>query len=373
MRCKIFFILIIFNLFTLNIKGYEYSSWEDVYPQNINKSFIESEVRYKWYKEDIVDVEYLKRSEFGNKQYDINDFIYGEESSLSMDKIDENEDIVVSSTIVEHTFSENDINYVIFDNFKIYGELYFSEIEIFDVSSNKDVDFEIYETNLNDVSILNDNSTLEYVKISNDFRIVIKLDKTYNVGSLKIEIKYKSSGNGEKRFFHYYSYSEEIDLFYRSINLSICNGCSQAISYLIIYNSTLTHNANMYSYKDKLYKTYNINKLYEGGYHKQLDGYIKDESDSKTYYRYITDSYVMVDVFGNLVHDENYCSKNYCYIEYIKGKEDIINNPKTIDDIELYFILFIVSFVLIVVILFISLFMKKMSKKSSFVEFNKFI
>ena len=25
----------------------------------------------------------------------------------------------------------------------------------------------------------------------------------------------------------------------------------------------------------------------------------------------------------------------------IKGKEDIINNPKTIDDIELYFILFI--------------------------------
>ena len=88
-------------------------------------------------------------------------------------------------------------------------------------------------------------------------------------------------------------------------------------------------------------------------YYKELDGYIKIEESVKTFYRYVTNDFVLYDGQGNLVYDDEYCMKEFCRSIKLPKKpeeppEEEIINPKTNDNIFVFLILFFISFVSLV-------------------------
>ena len=113
--------------------------------------------------------------------------------------------------------------------------------------------------------------------------------------------------------------------------------------------SHLTHYKTVYTYTDKLYKTYRLERENVNEYHSYLEGYEKDESHKKTFYRYITNDYIIVDENGNLVMSEDYCKKEFCKLIYLTKKEEpeVVDNPKTYDSLYDYITLFIMSFIVL--------------------------
>ena len=94
-----------------------------------------------------------------------------------------------------------------------------------------------------------------------------------------------------------------------------------------------------------------------------MDGYIKDESTKKTFYRYITNDYIILDENDNIVSNEDYCIKEFCRLIYItKEPEEIPENPQTYDGICNYIILLTNSLIVLIVKICHTI------KKSSFVE-----
>lgn len=81
-----------------------------------------------------------------------------------------------------------------------------------------------------------------------------------------------------------------------------------------------------------LYKTYKTKKNYLDGYYKNNPN-IKDENDYKTYYRYITNDYVVVNEKGSVVKSDDYCVKEICMLLYIEPKKSIEENVLETEEI----------------------------------------
>lgn len=67
----------------------------------------------------------------------------------------------------------------------------------------------------------------------------------------------------------------------------------------------------------KWYKFENNLIVYTDDYYKEYDGYIKDEASAKTFYRYITNNKIILTSNNEIVTDENYCKKNFCYAKML--------------------------------------------------------
>lgn len=93
-------------------------------------------------------------------------------------------------------------------------------------------------------------------------------------------------------------------------------------------------------------------------YFASLTGFNIIESTKKTFYRYITDDYVIVNGNRQLVYSSNVCIKNSCFVIATRKKqvaedppqeeipkETVVNNPKTYDNI---FVIIIVAFISLV-------------------------
>lgn len=325
MKLKLMLMLVFLGISVLNVKAYTYSEWSEEYPDGYDSILIESEVRYKWYKENEVDVEYLSKSEFVDKKYDLNDFRYTIESEYSLEKPEENDDRVITSSVKQYTFSENDINHVLFKDFSFIGALHVSEIDIFEKSTNNQINYE-FESVYNDIyhtEILNDDNIDTYMPINSQSKISMNLGKKYNASNLLVKVYYKTDGTDSKSYKNMLTYNMVEGLIYKTARLGVCpTGCAFSMSYDASYAVNLTQSVNMYSFKDKLYKTYNINKEYLDEYLTDSEGYTKDEIDYKTFYRYITSSYILTDISGNLIdRDKNsYCEKYPCFMKYVKKK-----------------------------------------------------
>lgn len=62
------------------------------------------------------------------------------------------------------------------------------------------------------------------------------------------------------------------------------------------------------------YKVVDGRVEYIDEYYSELDGYIKDEPSARTYYRYITNEYIVLNGYNEIVVDViNYCQNEYCY------------------------------------------------------------
>lgn len=54
--------------------------------------------------------------------------------------------------------------------------------------------------------------------------------------------------------------------------------------------------------------------VYTDEYYTEYDGYMKDEASAKTFYRYITNDTVIISAKNELISDETYCKKHFCYL-----------------------------------------------------------
>lgn len=63
----------------------------------------------------------------------------------------------------------------------------------------------------------------------------------------------------------------------------------------------------------KWYTFENNRIVYTDDYYTKYEGYTKDPASETTFYRYITNPMILMDAKNNVVTDDEYCSKNFCY------------------------------------------------------------
>ena len=339
------------SFFIIRVSALEipYSEWSETKP-NVEEYLIESEDRYLFYKEKEINIEYLPKDEFKDKLYDLDDYKLSEESELLDSKPLEKEDREIIEVESEYD-NANEIKKV-----KLSFDIgvYISEIDIKNVRDN--IYYEVEYDFIND----GDFETKGFIK-----DLVITFNEKHYLHNLNILIYYDSENENDSLSFKYLN-EDDKELYYANFDFkanpfSINSFILDKVSYKTI----------KYKYIDKLYKTYEIEKEYTDEYYTELDGYIKDESTKKTFYRYVTSSAVIVDARNNVVKDpDTYCVKEYCALVYITKEEqeeepeeesvieeepeeetpNIPINPKTLDNIGYYFIMFFSSLIIMMIV-----------------------
>ncbi len=306
---KIFlFVVTMFIFSNCYALEYKYSEWSPIYPGSVkDKIFIEEEDRFLWYKDVEKDVSYKRIEQLNgiDKYYDMNDFKYETDYSFSE-----------PTKYKERTYKE------------VKKEKY--------VFRNSDID-NLVLMNIDDINV-------ELIELYHKDERVYYYDKDINRMFLKVD-KLKDFDETYKLVVYYSSFRDaDIEVSYRAGNYNVyqknikfkeCDECKVEVkvSDLRVYQNQSVY---VYEYTDKLYKTYDTERIYTSDYYSSMsDGYIKDEKSVRKYYRFIMNDYIIVSRDGRLVHDDDECLKESCLIKY-QDKEEEIENPKTGDNIYLY-------------------------------------
>lgn len=351
-------LVLVFFIGTCSTKAFEftYSDWSTTYPENVKDILIQSEDRYLWYKEEISNIKYLTKEEIGDKLYDENDIKYYESEEMQ-NKPQELSERVIKEFNKQIVYTNKDVSGFYINNKNTNIKI--SEI----IVSDEDGNIINYDSKYN---YLNDNDRDSYNIC--DEEIYIKFDKKYDIDKIYINVYFNKEDEEESKV-RLNILSDSMDtIYYVDYRTGIClnRGCSLS-AYRSVLVESLYHDKKMYKYIDKLYKTYTLDKKYTDDYYKEYDGYTKDETTKKTYYRYITNEFVVLDANNQIVTDEKYCNKYFCKVVFLnkESEKEIVKNPKTYDPLYDYVILFIVSSITL------SYFIVKKSrtnKKSNYVE-----
>lgn len=344
---KIFFCVVMF-LLVLNVHAVkdEYSEWSLEYPSGIPKNVIESEDRYKWYKEEILDIEYLKKEDIYNKQVDYDDYKTYESEELLIEPIKLNDRTIIKE-YKDYKFESDNINYVVLTNNNSNSIIGITEVIIYDNKGGTKIDYSV----LSEYSYLYDNDKNKHYPLQEGKSIYINLNKEYNADDVRIFLYYYSSSSNNKLSISYNTF-KDYPLYTRDASLFKCDPYCELTNIGIkdMIETSRTYKLNVYKYIDKLYKTYSIKKIYADDYYSNLEGYIKDESTKKIFYRYI--KYKMVIYKGNeIVESFKECGKSSCIVEFVEieyPKEEI--PPKTYDGFNI--ILVIIPIIIILLIVF---------------------
>lgn len=325
---KIFLIFVLFiGACYTNALELTYSEWSEKYPKGVDEILIESEDRYLWYKETIYDVEYLRIEDAINKIYDINDYEYYESEELfeKPEEYSERNIIEYDKSIV---YSSIDAHGLIF---KSDNDVLISEIVIYDENRNL-VDYN--DSN----SYLKDGNKDVYYPLNKELSITF--NHNYDMNNLSIYVYYNYYGNDEAHLKANIISKDNDIIYYADYYFEYCNsfGCSFDVNKNVLFNN-FNHHRKAYIYIDKLYKTYRINREYASGYYSELEGYDKDIESKKTFYRYITNKYLLFDAGNNIMTDESWCEKEFCMIVFfdtvVEEDDPIIDNPsEVIEPIE---------------------------------------
>lgn len=347
----------------------EYSEWSDVYPKGKLPIAIQSEERFLWYKDEIVDVEYLTKENVGNKKVDYEDFIYSQESEKSLEKPEELEDRQIFEKPEYTNYTKNEVYGIKINNINFKDNIKFSEIEVINKESSKKIDSTIDEK----YNSLINGDLSDFIDLDGD--INVKFNTKQDLNNIKVKLYYQCECENENSLSFNYLSKDDYSIYSKDYTLNTCT--------LEIDNSSLeehlTKTTNYYTYIDKLYKTYNLKRDVTEDYYTNYEGYEKLESSSKMFYRYITNDKVYINEKGEIQETLDYCIKHMCSVldtnvevpeeePEEEPKEEIVN-PKTFDNIIYYVLLLILSFVLIFILFFKLIKNKpKMNNKSSFVE-----
>ena len=288
MKKYLIFTITLFLFIRVQAVTEKYSEWSSEYPTEISKLLIRKEDRYLWYKDVITDEEYIMKELVKDKIIDYNDIVQKKSDGESIIKPDSYISRTIHRRNKMYTFKSNDIDSINF----IFNNSDISEIEIFIL--NEKINYEIND----EYSFLYDKDYNNYNMINTN--INIKLDNKYDFNDIVIKIYYDNNSS------IYVSYKCYIyDIYYNDFNLDK--------DILIINNLNmkpkLSQMIPMYSYTDRLYRTYKLVREYTKEYYSELEGYIKDENTKKEFYSYLLNDYVILDDHGNIVKNENYCNR----------------------------------------------------------------
>ncbi|MCI9084140.1 MAG: hypothetical protein HFH46_00810 [Bacilli bacterium] len=285
-------ICLILTLFFINsVQAMEYTEYGEFGPyieeyiQSDNLTDVKVERRYKYYK---LIKEYGEYSRTTNQNYpylDKDDYIYTNASTPNIIKPEEKEDRIIEELDGYHYKKIKDINYITIDVSRTTKTL--SKIEFLYKGEKLDYTTKV-DTSQNDI-IINDGQSITFhfkenirvydlimsfeVKDGNDNGLFIRIgnnNEEYLYTILSYELNKTNTWIGKtircynSAFEDYYS-TEKIESTY-------------------IFK--LIKTISMYTYKDKLYHTYNLTKdYYEEYLSKPFEDYIhKDETKYKDYY-----------------------------------------------------------------------------------------
>ena len=281
---------------------YTFSEWSSEYPSNYPDVYIQSEDRYLWYKDEKIDEEYLLKENIGDKEVDYEDYIYSLESDPSLTIPEEKDGRIIEELHLSYT--DNDITKI-----RLSKEMRIYEINL----SHREPYESVKLMNRTSYGSLFDGYYSEDYYLDKD--TTLELDEPINLDNLVFTFYLVATGIPFKVEFltkdNYVLYEGTFNTTTRTIPIK---------------KEDLTFNKKeviYYTYKDKLYKTYNTKRIYTTDYYVSLDGYIKDETTKKTFYRYYTNEYIYVNFFNLEVVNESYCHKRFCQIVYAPKEETI--------------------------------------------------
>lgn len=313
-------LFIFLNLFLImGVDASEFSMWTDTLDPNLNYEKIEEEIRYKFYKEKEVGDYVLVSDNSSNYQYvDEDNFIYSEFSDYQEESCNNGDNIVEYKEFYPYQKKIMDSKYVIIDELK--KAIKFNKIKVF--YKETEIPFE-FATCPNCISNLDN-----IVEINN--RIVLQLDDYYDAHYLTFYIEADST---YQNILYTLLTSNDIEGKYIAIR-KIANSnlydyipndrwFSMAEMSPILYsdipviedeNTIIYPKVNMCRYKEKMVYKYNIEKeYYDDNYHINVDGYIRDLDNSKTYYRYILkkeENLVNNNISNNINNTDNINNEN---------------------------------------------------------------
>jgi hypothetical protein len=340
---NIFKFLSLFFLLPIVLYGSEFSNWSEEAPIDNGNIIIESETRYKWYKEIKTDIKdkYDLYDENRKDIIDLNDFIYTETKTV-YEKPETKPYRNISSETFTYTYDPETTSQILFDHFSTSSEVGISEIIVYDkvnlkiipyntsiTFANADYSQKLYDRKYSEKSILANNKTT----------ILLYLDKKYKVEDILVSLFI----NDDRKNIDTFDISYLKDSKYRTRTKTFTIETSPLICYgpLKYCRMTIDNTSDdwlvqsvfyetRYNYNDTLFMYYKTEKEYLDGYHIEAENnYIKDETDYKVYYRYknkeIEDNKKEENIINNLPSKD---------IPLIKKEYSAINNnkEKTIKD-----------------------------------------
>ena len=287
---KIMLILSTLILFINSVKAEEYSDWVEWLDNSIKYDDVETETRYRFYKEEI-EGEYLTSDTLNKYQYqDIEKFIYSEFSNWQETCNGENINIE-NKLLYPYKKLIVDTNYIYID--ELYNDINNNNIKIYSNGIEVPYTFEVCENCVNNYNYIKkgekiilkldknypSKSLTFYIDANSEYpNVTYKLKTTYDKDGTKLALV-KIANTNLKDFIpndRWFYLAMESDIMYSETPV------------LEDENTIIYPSKNMCRYQEKMTYFYNINKVYyDNNYYTNIEGYIKDTNDYKVYYRYL--------------------------------------------------------------------------------------
>ena len=285
----------------------DFSEFSDKQIENSPLVDVVTEKRYKYYKLNREDGPYLMAGTNSNYAYiDYNDYILSDFSPVLYEKPDETNRVITSKT--EYKYQRvSPVNYLQINLAKTSPRIQIKSLKIY----QKDKE-------ITDYDIIGYYTSFEVATASGPISpngwIKIRLHDNYYLDELKITLELEGSYNNIE-----YTYTAGYDdVVYMSNDFKYQNTDNLKTEFLF-KNSSLknpkfeyfydndreesnvlkktSETRTIYRYQDKLYRHYNLEKIYNDKYTKEPDGdfIYKDNNDYKIYYAYRTRSIIETD------------------------------------------------------------------------------
>ena len=284
---KLFILLLAQTLFLTNVKAEEYGAWAEV-DENMKKGAI-TEERYRFYKEEKVG-EYLQNLDELEKNYQYKDKF----DIKYLDYSNWYEECNVDTNIYNIEYKTTNayqsvipIRFLVLNNFS--KDTSITKINIY--NNDKLTDYEV-------LSCATCSNNLE--KIGKNNIVKLYFNEEIEVKNLKIEIEFI-----DKDINYQITFSNDAQLNKISLQKEVSSNDTNFIfdktwlnnsTYSNIFYTLEPINIDLFTkslgtkemcrYQKYLFFNYNLNKVYyDDNYYTDVDGYIKDKNDYKTYYK----------------------------------------------------------------------------------------
>lgn len=254
-----------------------------MFPLICNAS-VEKEVNYKWYTLVEDNVHYESEIEGICEYFDKDDFKYGDWIT-SLTKPELKDYRVIKEEVDYINIRRDYFNVLKISGFETNGlNLNIIEMGFFD-KNDKYLDNTLTNYIVGGIDNIIDNDLNTFISVNPFTEFVYSFENLVSVRDLKLVIKYKDDVNLNGIDFSVFLNNDiHLNAFSVSETLdeTVCRD-GFCVKEVVIrddfYNEDIVLREKVYKYQDKLYKCYDLKKLYVPGYHSNLEGYIKDEND----------------------------------------------------------------------------------------------
>lgn len=320
------FLLILILIIPMNIYSLEFSEWSEEAPTKKN-IIVESEIRYKWYENIIVNEHFDLFKVNSNHIINLNEFKYTDYSLFSIIKPEGKLYREIEEETRAITCESDKFNKIILKDFTLDTNI--SEISIKNKTTNEDIlyslsgDFEGLPERIDD-----SNFSKSSIDVTNESILILSFDQEYYMNNINIFMYIIDNDlniDSFKMIFlkDRYPISEKTLIVQTDPMICFADKCKMTINHDSSWSIQTEFIEKYYRYRDKLFKYYDIERKYLDGYYITLNGYIKDETQSKIFYRY-KEKNIFKNINKRKVTKEKITNLN----KFLENKKEEKNNIK---------------------------------------------